>query len=125
MNSQPSIQLLNLTKALNKLIVLSIIFSALSFTSVKTFAQAIDPAMLAQLQSMPKAQQQALAKQYGIDLNSINRSGTVTKTSLAQEGEPLQQRTQQDFNQWLEQQQAKQRQTTYMGSGRTPNRWGS
>ena len=77
--------------------------------------------MLAQFQSMPKAQQEALAKQYGVDLNTINRSGSNTKTPLAQEGVPLQQRTKQEFNsngfssgnaelfnQWLMQQQVDQ-----------------
>lgn len=69
-----------------------------SMTSVSVNAQGIDPAMLAQFQSMPKAQQQALAKQYGIDINSISGSGTGTKTPLAQQGEPLQQRGPNAFN---------------------------
>ncbi len=101
--------------------LLNVLSSCLFFTSVTAVAQGIDPAMLAQFQSMPKAQQQALAKQYGIDINSLSGTGTGTKTPLAQQGKPLQQRTQSgmnnmgnmssnDFlsNQWLLSQQAQQ-----------------
>ena len=78
----------------------SILISPLVITMV-VIAQAIDPAMLAQIQSLPKAQQQALAKQYGIDLNSINRSVGSIKTPLAQQGEQLQQRSTSSSNDML------------------------
>jgi polysaccharide export outer membrane protein len=124
MHSQPSIQFFRLINLLGKPIVASVVLVTLTVTSVGISAQTIDPAMLAQIQSMPKAQQAALAKQYGIDLNSVNRTGTNTKTPLAQQGEPLQQRTHQGFinndelandqealfNQWLMQQQTNQSQ---------------
>ena len=121
MYSKPSSLSFNPIHVVNKAIASSIILCAFSFTSVVTIAQDIDPAMLAQFQSMPKAQQEALAKQYGVDLSTINRSGSKTKTPLAQEGVPLQQRAKQDFNsngfssgnaelfnQWLMQQQLDQ-----------------
>lgn len=62
-------------------------------TTVMVYAQTISPAMMAQFQSLPKAQQEALAKQYGVDLDSImggtnSRSGS---SSLGQPGEPLEQ----------------------------------
>jgi polysaccharide export outer membrane protein len=124
MHSQPSIQFFRLINLLGKPIVASVVLVTLTVTSVGISAQTIDPAMLAQIQSMPKAQQAALAKQYGIDLNSVNRTGTNTKTPLAQQGEPLQQRTHQGFinndelandqealfNQWLMQKQTNQSQ---------------
>ena len=124
MHSQPSIHFFRLINTFGKAIAASFVLSTLTFTSVGISAQGIDPAMLAQIKSMPKAQQAALAKQYGIDLNSVNRTGTSTKTPLAQQGEPLQQRTNQGFiyndesandretlfNQWLMQQQTNQSQ---------------
>ena len=51
-------------------------------------AQTIDPAMIAQIQALPKAQQEALARQYGIDLNAMTR-GQSSPLQLAQPGEPL------------------------------------
>lgn len=124
MHSQPSIHFFRLINTFGKAIAASFVLSTLTFTSVEISAQGIDPAMLAQIKSMPKAQQADLAKQYGIDLNSVNRTGTSTKTPLAQQGQPLQQRTNQGFiyndesandretlfNQWLMQQQTKQSQ---------------
>lgn len=124
MHSQPSIQFFRLINLLGKPIVASVVLVTLTVTSFGISAQTIDPSMLAQIQSMPKAQQAALAKQYGIDLNSVNRTGTNTKTPLAQQGEPLQQRTHQGFinnddlandqealfNQWLTQKQTNQSQ---------------
>jgi polysaccharide export outer membrane protein len=124
MHSQPSIHFFRLINTFGKAIAASFVLSTLTFTSVGISAQGIDPAMLAQIKSMPKAQQAALAKQYGIDLNSVNRTGTSTKTPLAQQGQPLQQRTNQGFiyndesandretlfNQWLMQQQTNQSQ---------------
>ncbi|WP_144822383.1 SLBB domain-containing protein [Marinobacter piscensis] len=39
-------------------------------------AQSISPAQIERFKSLPKAQQEALAKQYGVDLDSIGGSGT-------------------------------------------------
>jgi polysaccharide export outer membrane protein len=67
-------------------------FALMGFlTSPALYAQTISPAMIAQLKSMPKAQQQALAKQYGIDLNAIAGNGQGSQVSLAAQGEQLQQ----------------------------------
>lgn len=62
-----------------------------SFGQVK--AQTISPAMISQLQSMPKAQQEALAQQYGIDLNAVlgaNNTGSNEQT-LGLPGQQLEQ----------------------------------
>ena len=75
---------------------LSIFLSSAIFAlglSSAAVAQNIDPAMLAKFQQLPKSQQQALAKQYGIDLNSITKGGANSRTPLAQIGEPLTQRS--------------------------------
>lgn len=77
-------------KSLSTLFVIAIVTLGLSNG---VFAQNIDPAMLAKFQQLPKSQQQALAKQYGIDLNSITQSVGNTRTPLAQIGEPLTQRS--------------------------------
>ena len=45
------------------------------FLSVGISAQTISPQMMQQLQSMPRAQQEALAKQYGIDLDQVLGGG--------------------------------------------------
>ena len=75
---------------------LFILFSSAIFAlglSSAAFAQNIDPVMLAKFQQLPKSQQQALAKQYGIDLDSITKGGGNSRTPLAQIGEPLTQRS--------------------------------
>ena len=63
--------------------------------SVGVSAQAISPQMIQQLQSMPRAQQEAMAKQYGIDLDQVlGRKGVKgTNTGIAAPGEQLEQRT--------------------------------
>ena len=57
-------------------------------------AQTISPQMLQQLQSMPRAQQEALAKQYGIDLDQVLPGGGAQagNTDIAMPGDPLEQR---------------------------------
>ena len=68
-------------------------FVLLAFLAFAGSAQAaampaVSPAMIAQLKSMPKDQQVALARQYGIDLESL--SGTVEPSAgLAQPGQVL------------------------------------
>ena len=56
-------------------------------------AQTPSPAMIEQFKSLPKAQQQALAKQYGIDLSSLTGASAPSTSELAQPGEPLMQVT--------------------------------
>ena len=65
------------------------------FLSVGISAQTVSPQMIQQLQSMPPAQQEAMAKQYGIDLDQVlGRKGVKgTNTGIAAPGEQLEQRT--------------------------------
>ena len=68
---------------------------ALVSVSFGLMAQAISPQMMAQFQSMPLAQQQALAAQYGVDLDQIMGGGAgagSTNSVLAMPGEALEQR---------------------------------
>ncbi|MDE0991203.1 MAG: hypothetical protein OSA83_18490, partial [Pseudomonadales bacterium] len=68
-------------------------FVLLAFLAFAGSAQAaampaVSPAMIAQLKSMPKDQQAALARQYGVDLESF--SGSVEPSAgLAQPGQVL------------------------------------
>ena len=64
------------------------------FLSVGISAQTVSPQMIQQLQSMPPAQQEAMAKQYGIDLDQVlGRKGVKgTNTGIAAPGEQLEQR---------------------------------
>ncbi|MDC1143567.1 SLBB domain-containing protein [Porticoccaceae bacterium] len=66
----------------------------LSFAfALELSAQAISPEMLQQFKSMPRAQQEALARQYGIDLDQMLMGQGQGETSLlAKPGEPLEQR---------------------------------
>jgi polysaccharide export outer membrane protein len=59
--------------------------------SVGAAAQTISPQMLQQLKSMPRAQQEALAKQYGIDLGQVMGGGNTIGAAIATPGEPLDQ----------------------------------
>jgi len=65
------------------------------FVSMGVSAQTISPQMIQQLQGMPPAQQEAMAKQYGIDLDQVlGRKGVKgTNTGIAAPGEQLEQRT--------------------------------
>jgi polysaccharide export outer membrane protein len=65
------------------------------FLSVGVSAQTISPQMIQQLQSIPRAQQEAMAKQYGIDLDQVlGRNGVKgTNIGIAVPGEQLEQRT--------------------------------
>jgi len=58
-------------------------------------AQTISPEMLKQLQSLPRAQQEVMAKQYGVNLDAIlNGEGgqAGAKSNIAMPGEPLNQK---------------------------------
>lgn len=54
-----------------RLLILSTIFFSLS-----TQAATPSPAQIEQFKKLPKAQQQALAKQYGVDLSTLNKSSS-------------------------------------------------
>ena len=64
------------------------------FVSVGVSAQTISPQMIQQLQSMPRAQQEAMAKQYGIDLDQVlgGAGAKGAATDLAMPGAVLEQR---------------------------------
>jgi len=83
------VNFLRATKAcLNGVLLTSVLLSA------GVSAQSISPQMMQQLQSMPRAQQEALAKQYGIDLDQVlgGEGAEAANIGLAMPGEPLEQR---------------------------------
>lgn len=51
----------------------------------------ISPAMMQQFQTLPRAQQEALARQYGVDLDQISGGQGGDYSSLAEPGSPLEQ----------------------------------
>ena len=61
--------------------------------SVGVSAQTISPQMMAQFQSMPRAQQEALATQYGVDLDQIMGGGSAGSPAsvLAMPGKAIEQ----------------------------------
>jgi protein involved in polysaccharide export with SLBB domain len=59
----------------------------MSITTVS--AQTLSPAMLEQFKSMPRAEQEALARQYGVDLNTIGQTSTSSMQSVGEPGTPL------------------------------------
>lgn len=89
------------TKSLYTMKSLILVFLIYSFSSL-TEAQNIDPAMLSKFQSLPKSQQQALAKQYGVNLNQLQSLNTQKRLPLAQIGEPLVQRNNENENSELD-----------------------
>ena len=64
------------------------------FLSMGVSAQTVSPQMIQQLQSMPRAQQEAMAKQYGIDLDQVlgGAGAKGAATDLAMPGAVLEQR---------------------------------
>lgn len=63
-----------------------------------TAAQAVTPAMMEQFKQLPKAQQEQLAKQYGIDLSELGLEGTTqsdTDTTDSEQTSRAQRRKQQ------------------------------
>jgi polysaccharide export outer membrane protein len=66
-----------------------------TFISVDLSAQTISPQMLEQFQKMPKAQQEMMASQYGIDLDDVMgdlMGPSSPSASLAKVGEPIEPR---------------------------------
>ena len=67
----------------------SLLLSAvLALFSISVTAADISPAMIEQFKAMPKSQQEALARQYGIDLNAQTNSGSVA-SEVGQPAAPL------------------------------------
>jgi polysaccharide export outer membrane protein len=62
--------------------------------SMSVDAQQISPAMIEQLKSLPKSQQVALAKQYGVDLQALQLDSASSTMTLAMPGQPLTQNQQ-------------------------------
>ncbi len=52
-----------------------LLFTASLLLPLAANAQSITPAQIEQFKSLPKVQQEALASQYGIDLDSLQSSG--------------------------------------------------
>lgn len=63
------------------------LFSAASLAQ----AQTISPAMIEQFKNLPRPQQEALAKQYGINLSDLGLGGGQMGSRLAAPGEPIEQ----------------------------------
>ena len=55
-------------------------------------AQTVTPQMMEQIKNLPRAQQEALAKQYGVDLDQILGGGGNTVQEIARPGDSLEQR---------------------------------
>ena len=55
-------------------------------------AQTVTPQMMEQIKNLPRAQQEALAKQYGVDLDQILERGGNTAQEIARPGDSLEQR---------------------------------
>ena len=61
----------------------------LSLSIANVSAQTLSPEMLEQLKAMPRAEQEALARQYGVDLNVLDRQEVAAEKSLAQPAQAL------------------------------------
>jgi polysaccharide biosynthesis/export protein len=55
-------------------------------------AQTVTPEMMEQIKNLPRAQQEELAKQYGVDLDQILEGGGNTAQKIARPGDSLEQR---------------------------------
>ena len=67
------------------------------FMSVGLSAQSISPQMMEQVKNLPRAQQEALARQYGVDLDQILGGGAEnTSQEIAIPGAPLEQNNTED-----------------------------
>lgn len=68
------------------------LFAALSLLlPLASYAQSISPAQIEQFKQLPKAQQEALARQYGVDLDSVmgGSSGSMRRPENIQVVEPV------------------------------------
>lgn len=88
-----AISKIGLFSAFSRIAVCSMLLGILF--SAGASGQAISPQMLQQLQTMPRAQQEALAKQYGVDLDTVLGGGggaAVKPKDIAMPGVPLEQK---------------------------------
>ena len=70
---------------------------ATAMLSVGLSAQTISPQMMEQMKNLPRAQQEALARQYGVDLDQIlGGAAGSDPQQIARPGEPLDQRSMDD-----------------------------
>ncbi|MDB2554177.1 SLBB domain-containing protein [Porticoccaceae bacterium] len=63
----------------------------LTLLSIGAAAQTVSPQMLQQFKSMPRAQQEALAKQYGLDLDQVLGGSKTSSAAISTPGQPLEQ----------------------------------
>lgn len=83
-------------------------------------AQSITPAQIEQFKSLPKAQQEALARQYGVDLNTLSGgNATATRPQPVQVVEPVSQITDQERDKALAE-QAEEQKTADKNNGLKP-----
>ncbi|HSG61535.1 MAG TPA: polysaccharide biosynthesis/export family protein, partial [Pseudomonadales bacterium] len=79
------------TTAIVKNITTASLTVALLSAASLTQAQTISPAMIEQFKNLPRPQQEALAKQYGINLSDLGLGATQAGTRLAAPGESIEQ----------------------------------
>ncbi|MCG8523339.1 MAG: SLBB domain-containing protein [Pseudomonadales bacterium] len=83
-------------------------------------AQSITPAQIEQFKTLPKAQQEALARQYGVDLNTLTGGNvTATRPQPVQVVEPVSQITDQERDKALAE-QAEEQKTADKNNGLKP-----
>lgn len=83
-------------------------------------AQSITPAQVEQFKSLPKAQQEALARQYGVDLNALTGGNTAAdRPQPVQVVEPVSQITDQERDKALAE-QAEEQKTAEKNNGLKP-----
>lgn len=71
-----------------KIRLLSMSFLLASIMSVQSYAANISPEMMAKFKQLPAAQQQALAAQYGVNLDSLDTGTSATSASTTAEVAP-------------------------------------
>ena len=92
---------MNLTKRLLTFVLLLPLVAA---------AQSITPAQIEQFKSLPKAQQEALARQYGVDLNALTGGNAASsRPQPVQVVEPVNQITDQERDKALAEQAEEQK----------------
>ena len=70
-----------LARRVTKLMIITAIASAIALP-ISVSAQQISAEQLAQFKKLPKAQQEALAKQYGVDLSTLNRGAGAANQQI-------------------------------------------
>ncbi|WNO61683.1 SLBB domain-containing protein [Rheinheimera sp. MMS21-TC3] len=77
-----------------KIAIRTLLVAALSLWSAVVAAQAVTPAMLEQFKQLPRAQQEQLAQQYGINLSDLGLTGASSSDSENPDDELLQRQKQ-------------------------------